>query len=111
MALIEPARARKAMAAEEAERMAEMDERVWIVQPAYTEGDEVPEQMADLSTDDIKELIEAGVVTGGDWIFQTFRYVDPDSGELQDPVETWDKEWVNVSTVPDFQEALEAAQG
>lgn len=111
MAQIEPARARKQLAEDEAERMAELDERVWIVQPAYVDGEEVPEQLTELATDDVKELIDAGVILAADWIFQTFRYVDPDTGDLLDPVETWDKEWVLVSTVPDFEEALAAADG
>ncbi len=110
VAEIEPARARKHRAAEEAERLKELDERVWIVQPTFVEGEEEPEQLTDLSTSDVEELIEAGVVQAGDWIFQTFRYVDPESGELTDPTEKWDKEWVPVSEVPDFDEALKALE-
>ena len=111
VAQIEPARERRRMAAEEKERRAEIDERVWIVQPAYIDGEEVPEQIPDLSTDDLRELIAAGVVAADDWVFQTFRYADPDTGELLDPEEKWDKEWTALKEVPDFAEDLEAAGG
>ena len=109
VALIEPARERAREREENAKRMAEMDERVWIVQPAYIDGEEVPETMDELSTADVKELIAAGAVTGADWLFQTFRYADPETGELAEPSEKWDKEWVMVKDVPDFAEDLEAA--
>ncbi|MDG2150124.1 MAG: DUF1570 domain-containing protein [Planctomycetota bacterium] len=110
MALIEPARESKRLAEEEAALRAELDERVWIVQPAYTEGEEVPEQISELSTVDVQELIAASVIQSGDWIFQTFRYVDPGTGDLREPEDPWDKEWVLVSTVPDFEEALAAVE-
>ncbi len=109
VAEIEPARERMHRAAEEVARRAELDERVWIVQPAYVDGETVPDQIPDLTTKDVLELIEAGVISQGDWVFQTFRYADPDTGELLDPVEKWDKEWVAVEEVPDFADAIAAA--
>jgi len=110
VALIEPAREKRHAAAEEAERMAELDQRVWVVQPFFVTGQEEPAKLEALSTDDLRELIAAGVVDGEDWVFQTFRFADPDTGELAEPKEPWDKAWTALKDVPEFAPDLEAAR-
>ena len=50
-------------------------------------------------------------MTAADWVFQTFRYADPETGELSDPSEKWDKEWVVIKDVPVFSEDFAAAEG
>jgi tetratricopeptide (TPR) repeat protein len=109
LALIEPAREKAAERAEEAARFAELDQREWVVQPAHIDGEEEPEQMAGLSSEDLRELIAAGTIDGEDWVFQTFRMADPDTGELEEPSEPWDKAWVALKDVPDFADDLKAA--
>ncbi|GJM20852.1 MAG: hypothetical protein DHS20C15_07670 [Planctomycetota bacterium] len=105
---IEPARKALREREELARMMRENDQRKWIVQPGYLEGEEVPAQMADLSTEDVLALIEAGAVKAGDYIFQSFRRNDAETGEPMEGTERWDKEWVFVSEVPDFAEAAAA---
>ena len=56
-------------------------------------------------------LVTINDAAENDWVFQTFRYADPDTGELLDPEEKWDKEWTALKEVPDFAEDLEAAGG
>lgn len=109
-ALIEPARERRREAAEQAARLAEMDLREWMVQPAYIEGEEVPERIEQLSTDDVIELILVGEVEADDWIFQAYRLHD-ENGDPVPGVEKWDNEWTPVKDVPLFADALAEAAG
>lgn len=108
ISLIEPARKAKREREEFERQMRENDLRVWIVQPSYIAGEQAPEQLTDLSTEDLLELIAAGAVKGSDFAFQSFRRDDPDTGEPMEGTERWDNEWVPLAEIPEFAEALAA---
>lgn len=108
LALIEPARERAAERAAMEAELAAADWRLWMVQPFYFEGQEVPEVIDGLETDDLRELIRAGTVKDTDWIFQKGRGPDG-SGGLLPAVETWDSEWVQLKDIPVFADDLAAA--
>jgi len=105
---IEPARERKASREETERLLAENDSRVWMIQPFYYSNQEKPDTIDDLTTDDVRELIQSGDVTGKDWLFQTWRAPDPDTGELTEGIEPWDLAWIEVKDVPVFADDLAA---
>ncbi len=109
MSLIEPAREKARKRAEEAAALAKLDRRIWFVMPFYYEGQPVPEQIKDLSTADLRELIRSGVVKANDSVFQSFYLTDAETGEPIPGENPWDKAWVALKDVPDFSEDLAAA--
>lgn len=111
MALIEPAREKARIRAELAEELAASDRRNWLVALAYTEGDPVPDTIEDLTTQDLRDLIRAGSITGEDHVFQTWHDNDPETDEAIPGENLWDKEWVVIQDVPVFAKALAAAGG
>lgn len=106
---IEPARERAAIRAEAQRQLDENDQRVWMIRPFYFSNEEEPDTIEDLSTDDVRELIMAGEVKGKDWIFQSYRAPDPDSGELYAGSEAWDLAWTKIQDVSVFEEELSNA--
>jgi hypothetical protein len=109
MALIEPAREAQRVRAENAADRASRDQRIWLVQPYYLENEATPEQLSDLSTQDIRDLIEAGTLDGKDWVYQTYYDTDPATGDPQIGEELWNHEWVQLKDVPVFEEDLAAS--
>lgn len=109
MALIEPAKEKRRQAEARRAELAAMDRRVWMLQKYFTSDQTPPEPVADLSTGDVRELLRAGTFGGNDFIFQSYRDEDPETGELLSGSEPWDLGWVAVHTVPDFAEDLAAA--
>ncbi len=97
--------------AERAAEIAASDERIWFVVPHYFEGEEPPERIEDLSTEDLKALIAAGTVDGLDWVFQASRPVDEETGELIAGTEPWELDYVPLADIPEFAADLEAAAG
>ena len=108
IAKIEPARERAALRAETDRQLAENDQRVWMIQPFYVSGDEQPDTINDLSTDEVKELIAAGEITEKDWAFQTYRAPDPETGELMEGIEPWDLAWIELKDIPAFADEFAA---
>lgn len=95
-----------------AEEMIANDRRVWTVQPFHFDGEPTPEQLTDLSTQDLRELILAGAVTQKDWAFQSYRVADPATGELVPGGSPWDTGWVQLSEIDVFaKELAQAAEG
>ncbi|MCB9899239.1 MAG: hypothetical protein H6825_14635 [Planctomycetes bacterium] len=110
MSMIEPAKERRRDREERERMLAENDNRVWIVQPFHYANEPEPEQITDLSTDDLMALIEAGEVDELDYVFQTWRPPNPETGELEEGTEPWDTAWTQLKDVPVFTEALAAAK-
>ncbi|MFT7464259.1 MAG: hypothetical protein ACI9EF_002609 [Pseudohongiellaceae bacterium] len=106
---IEPAREQASVRAEAKRQLAENDQRQWTVQPFYVSGTDKPDTIDGLSTDELHELIQAGEFTGQDWVFQTWRAPDPETGELFDGIDPWDLAWVALKDVEVFAEDLAAA--
>jgi hypothetical protein len=111
MALIEPARENARTRAEMQAELDASDQRTWMVMPFYYEGDPVPERMEDLSTQDIRALIEAEAIKGEDHVYQTWREEDPETGDLIPGENLWDTTWVPLKDVPVFAEDLAEAAG
>jgi hypothetical protein len=111
MALIEPARERARARAELGAQLAASDQRNWHVAFYFVEGQTPPDNIEDLSTFELLELIKAGKVTGRDHVYQTWQDPDPETGELVQGDNPWDIAWVKLSEVPDFAEALAKAAG
>jgi len=109
MALIEPARAKREAAAEAAEEAAKNDNRKWHVAFYYIQGQEPPANLANISTDELRELVRSGKVTGRDNVFQSFQAPDPETGKPVIGDNPWDKDWVKVRECPLFAEELAAA--
>ena len=108
MALIEPARAKREAAAEAAAEAAKADNRKWHVAFYYIQGQEPPANLANISTDELRELIRSGKVTGRDNVFQSFQAPD-ETGKPVIGDNPWDKDWVKVRECPLFAEELAAA--
>jgi tetratricopeptide (TPR) repeat protein len=111
MSLIEPARERARQRAEREAELAASDRRNWHVAFFFFEGQAPPDNLEDLTTAELRELIRAGKVTGRDYVFQTWMDEDPTTGELVQGDEPWDREWVQLENVPVFAEDLQAASG
>lgn len=109
MSMIEPAKEKRRLREEKERELAAMDIRVWIVQPFHFADQPPPDKIEDLSTGDLRELIAAGTVSGDDWVFQSGRAMDPETGELEEGTEPWDLGWVPLKDVPVFASDLEAA--
>ncbi len=89
--------------------LAAADNREWWIQPAYTEGEEVPDQITGLTTAELHELVRDGTIGAGDWIYQAYRAEDPETGEMVAGPEPWDQDWVALKDIPIFADDLEAA--
>jgi TPR repeat protein len=109
MSLIEPARAKREARAEADAEAAKNDNRKWHVAFYFIEGQEQPPNLADISTDDLRELIRSGKVTGRDHLFQSWQAPDPETGKPVAGENPWDQGWVKVRDVPIFAEDLAAA--
>lgn len=94
-----------------AAELAAADDRVWFIVPHYFEGEEPPERIEDLSTDDLRALIAAGTLDGKDWAFQASRKIDEATGEMVAGSEPWELDYVPLSDIPEFAPDLEAAAG
>lgn len=110
LALIEPARERQRERAELAAAEALLDKRIWHVAFYFIEGETPPPNLVDLPTAELRELIREGKVKAEDHVFQTYRVMDNETGELLEGTEPWDKEWIKVKDCPVFAEDLAAAQ-
>lgn len=110
LAAIEPAREALREAAEAAAEEAATDRRLWYVGFFYIEGQPEPEQLRDLGTAELRELIRGGKVKGEDKVFQAWRDADPETGEPVEGSEPWDKGWVAVKDCPLFAAELAEAQ-
>ncbi len=110
LALIEPARERQRERAEIAAAEALLDKRNWDVAFFFFEGQEQPPNLVDLATQELRELIRQGKVKGEDHVFQKYRTMDNETGELLPGTEPWDNAWVKVKDCPVFAEDLAAAQ-
>jgi hypothetical protein len=110
LALIEPARERQRERAEIAAAEALLDKRNWDVAFFHYEKDPAPPNLVDLTTAELRELIREGKVKGEDHVFQKYRVMDNETGELLPGTEPWDKEWVKVKDCPVFAEDVAAAQ-
>ncbi|MGQ0553463.1 MAG: DUF1570 domain-containing protein [Planctomycetota bacterium] len=87
------------------------DQRNWHVAPYFVQGQTAPENIKDLSTADLRELIRAGKVTARDHIWQSWRDPDPERpGELLPGKEAWELGWVALKDVPIFADDLAAAK-
>jgi hypothetical protein len=103
---IEPARERRANRAEHERQLAENDNRLWMFQ-AFFRSDEEPSEIIDnLSTVEMLELVQSGTAKGRDWVFQTWRAPDPETGDLTPGIEPWDLGWTEIKEVPVFADAL-----
>ena len=111
MSLIEPAREQARKAAEQAAQRAASDRRNWHVAFYFIEGETPPENIENLKTTELRELIQAGKVGARDYVYQTWSDEDPETGELVSGSNPWDTDWVAVKDVPDFAEDLAAADG
>lgn len=111
LAAIEPAREAAREAAEAAAEEAATDHRLWHVAFFYVEGQQPPENLADLPTEQLRELIRTGKVKAEDHVYQAWREADPETGELIEGAEPWDKGWVKVKDCPLFAAELAEAQG
>jgi hypothetical protein len=109
MALIEPARERARERAELEAAMAESDRRSWHVAFYFVQGETPPDNLEDLSTFELTELIKLGKVTARDFVFQTWQEPDPETGEPVPGTEPWDLEWVALGDVPVFADELAKA--
>jgi len=109
MALIEPARAKHEAAAGAAAEEAKNDHRKWHVAFYYLQGQEPPANLANLSTDELRELVRAGKVTGRDSVYQSWQVNDPQTGKPVVGDNPWDKDWVKLREVPLFADDLAAA--
>jgi hypothetical protein len=110
MALIEPARERARERAELEAALAAADTRNWHVAFFYVEGETPPDNIEDLTTSELTELVRLGKVTGRDYVFQTWQEPDPETGEAVQGGNPWDLGWVPVADVPDFADALAEVQ-
>ncbi|MHC5211589.1 MAG: DUF1570 domain-containing protein [Planctomycetota bacterium] len=111
MALIEPAREKARERAELEAALAESDRRTWHVAFYFVQGETPPDNIEDLSTFELLELIKLGKVTGRDYVFQTWQEPDPETGEAVPGENPWDLEWIAVADVPEFADALAEAEG
>ncbi len=110
MALIEPAREKRRAAAEAAAEAAANDQRLWHVAFWFIEGATPPENLTDLSTQALRDLIRSGQVKAVDHVWQAWREPDAETGELLPGTEPWDLAWIDVKDCPVFAEDLAAAQ-
>jgi Protein of unknown function (DUF1570) len=109
LALIEPAREQRRALAEAEAEMAKNDMRQWHVAFWYQEPDPPPDNLADLSTQALRDLIRAGKVRGCDHVWQAWRDQDQETGELIEGTQDWDRGWVDVDKCPVFADDLAAA--
>jgi hypothetical protein len=109
MALVEPARAKREAAAEAAAEAVKNDNRKWHVAFYYLHGQEPPANLANISTDELRELVRSGKVTGRDSVFQSYQAPDPESGKPVIGDNPWDKDWVKVRDCTLLAEELAAA--
>jgi hypothetical protein len=109
MSLIEPARAKREAAAEAAAEAAKNDNRKWHVAFYYIKGQEPPPNLANVTTEELRQLIRSGKVTGRDSVYQSWQANDPETGKPVVGDNPWDKDWVKVREVPIFAEELAAA--
>jgi hypothetical protein len=109
MALIEPARAKREAAAEAAVEEAKNDNRKWHVAFYYVKGQEPPANLANITTDELRQLIRSGKVTGRDSVYQSWQVNDPETGKPIVGDNPWDKDWVKVREATIFADELAAA--
>jgi hypothetical protein len=109
LALIEPAREQRRVAMEAELEASKHDQRLWYVAFWYQEPNPPPENLKDLSTVELRDLIRTGKVGAEDNVWQAWRDSNPDSGELVEGPNAWDKGWVKLKDCPIFAADLAAA--
>jgi hypothetical protein len=109
MAQIEPAREAKTSTAKATVEAAKTDARRWVVAFFFVQGTTPPDNLKDLSTQQLRDLIRTGKVGADDNIFQSWRNKDPKTGELVPGTDPWDAGWVKVKDCPLFKDELAAA--
>ena len=110
LALIEPARERRRAAAEAAAEEALTDHRLWHVAFYFVEGTTPPDNLTDLTTQQLRDLVRAGKVGAEDNVWQAWRDADLATGALAEGKDPWDKDWVKLKDCPLFAEELAAAR-
>jgi hypothetical protein len=108
-ARIEPAREHRRKAAADAAVAAKTDNRKWMVAFFYVLPAKPPDNLVDLTTQQLRDLIRGGKVGAEDSVFQSWRQADPKTGALVPGADPWDTAWIKLKDCPLFADDLAAA--